>query len=448
MQVRKILLGSLAVGMFLSLLVIPTKAMSASVVLYASADTFISSKNPSTNYGTEDFLELAYTTSGGNDQRHILLKFDLSTIPSTAVITDARIRLYQINPSACDGTVTPNEVTLRKKWDAWEETEMDWSSGIGNVPITTRTGNCSTNWGFIVTDTVQDWVNGEENNGFILMGFSSTIYTRFFYSREHGTNMPELDVSYTLPDASTSTTTSTSTSTSTSTVSVSTSTSTSVASSTTSVASTSSEEAADTEVQVPELTGIQRNGVSQFATWDGVNLASDDSLTLTGHADPGATITITVGDFETTATADEDGNWSVEIQSQDLSVGEHIIIGQASLDGSISAEEPLVMVNVLGEGEESLTAEDGSAVTSSIGTILIILAVIFVLFVVVGLIVLLIILKKRKSTPVVEDAVKTEEVSPAKEVVKEAATETLEESDKATDEIQAPTTSTGESDTK
>jgi len=434
MQVRKILLGFLAAGMFLSLLAVPTKAMSASVVLYASADTYISSKNQMTNYGTEDFLELAYTASGGNDQRHILLKFDTSTIPSTAVITDARIRLYQINPSACDGSITPNEVTLRKKGDSWEETEMDWTMGISNVLITTRTGSCSTNWGFIVTDTVQGWVNGEENNGFILMGFSSTVYTRFFYSRENGTNMPELDVSYTMPDSSTSTstTTSTSTSTSTSTASVSTSTSTSsVVSSTTSVASTSSKETADTEVQVPELTGIQKNGVSQYGTWDGVDLASDDELTLSGQADPSATITISIDDVESTVVADEDGNWTMEVSAQDFSVGEHIITAKASLGGSESNEEPLVMINILGADDVSAINEEGNAVTSSIGTILIILAVILVLFVIVGLIVLVVILKKRKATPVAEEEI----------------TKPVEEVDKKTKEVQTSTESTGESGT-
>lgn len=425
MQSRKILLGSLAVGMFLSLLVVPTKAMSASVVLYASADTYISSKNLMTNYGTNEYLELAYITSGGNDQRHVLLKFDLSTIPSTAVITDARVRLYQVNPSACDGVITPNEVTLRKKWDSWEETEMDWTGGFSNVAITTRTGSCSTNWGFIVTDTVQDWVNGEENNGFILMGFSSTVYTRFFYSREHATNMPQLDVSYTIPDSSTSTSTSTSTSVSTASTPATTSTSTaSTVSTTSSDISTSSEETVETEVQAPELTGIERNGVSLFATWDGVDLGSDDVLSLSGVAAPGATVTVSVDDVESTVVADGDGNWTIDIQAQDFSMGEHIITAKASLDGDESNEEPMVMINVLGAEEEAVS-EVGSAVTSSVGTVLVVLAAFFALFVIIGGIVLVIVLKRKKA-PVVEE-VKTEEKITTEKVVEEDTIKPAEE---------------------
>lgn len=398
MKKKYLVCVSLGVLLCLSSMAIPTRAMSASVVLYPSADTFISSENQSTNYGTNETLQLGYNTSDGTDLRHILLKFDLSDIPSNATITDARVRLYNTN---CLGTITPNEVTMRKKWNSWSESEMTYASGFSNVLITTRTGACSTYWGFIVTDTVQAWVEGEENNGFILMGISSTPYTRSFYSKEHGTNIPELDVAYTLPESTTSTTSSTSTSASTATTSIAASTSTASSSSSASqTTSTSSEQTTDSEVQVPELTGVLKNGLSLLGTWNGVELNSDDVFALRGQADPGATITVSIGDYESTAVADDDGNWIIEIFAQDLPVGEHLVIAQASLNGSVSSEEPMVMVYVLGAGEGS--SGIGSTLTSSIGTMLIILAVIFMIVAAVGVIVLVIVLKKKKTVVAVK----------------------------------------------
>lgn len=64
------------------------------VTLSAAGDTYLREGYPNTNYGTEIDLELRNDLNASGD-RVVLIGFDLSSIPSNAVITQATLRLYQ-----------------------------------------------------------------------------------------------------------------------------------------------------------------------------------------------------------------------------------------------------------------------------------------------------------------------------------------------------------------
>lgn len=57
-------------------------------------DTWIDESNPTFNYGASSFLNLQ-GASGGTSTKKILIKFDISAIPSDEEIVEVRLRLYQ-----------------------------------------------------------------------------------------------------------------------------------------------------------------------------------------------------------------------------------------------------------------------------------------------------------------------------------------------------------------
>lgn len=65
-----------------------------SVTLSAAADTYLREAYPNTNYGDEIDLELRNDLDASSD-RTVLIGFDVSSIPASACITHATLRLYQ-----------------------------------------------------------------------------------------------------------------------------------------------------------------------------------------------------------------------------------------------------------------------------------------------------------------------------------------------------------------
>ena len=88
---------------------IPAAAPSANDTLYATADTYVNAASPTTNYGSATVLSLGRTASG-LDQR-ILIRFDLSSIPTGSTINSATLQLYtEINLAAAAAPDTAGQV--------------------------------------------------------------------------------------------------------------------------------------------------------------------------------------------------------------------------------------------------------------------------------------------------------------------------------------------------
>lgn len=93
----------------------------ATITLYPIADTVLRSNTPTTNFNGED-LVVGELASAGSYYRTSLLKFDLSPLWSSVVIT-ATLRLYCKTDDA--GASSTFSVCLCKR--AWVEAEATWN---------------------------------------------------------------------------------------------------------------------------------------------------------------------------------------------------------------------------------------------------------------------------------------------------------------------------------
>lgn len=174
----------------------------STVVLYPVADTFVAEGAPTTNFGTEARLELRNLDGEIPDDRLSLVGFDLSSIPSDAVVTSAGLKLH---PTEAGGEqIVP--VTVRRAIEPWTEGDVTWSDrpkGVDVATIDLRDDAAVAAW--TVTDLVQEhWVGRDflqaGNLGLVLVGPRSGAYfVRRFASGEAKEGRPQLIVSYFVP---------------------------------------------------------------------------------------------------------------------------------------------------------------------------------------------------------------------------------------------------------
>lgn len=177
---------------------------------YATADTWLDNGNSTTNYGTGSDC---YVDPDGSDEARALIKFDVSSIPSTALITSATLYLYSDWWWAGTGSGTSYvDKVLRN----WVETEATWgvystgnnwgtagcknsSTDYSNTGETSTTIDGTDKWfSWDVKTIVQAWVNSAENNYGFLIRSNVTNPVYKFNSRTNGSNPPYLEVVYTI----------------------------------------------------------------------------------------------------------------------------------------------------------------------------------------------------------------------------------------------------------
>lgn len=143
-----------------------------------TADTYVSEKNPSANFGTNTTLE----SDGGNGRlEESLLKFDVSGL-SNPVIT-ATLRIYATNGTSNGPEVFPAE-------SSWEENTVVWTS----KPV--RTGGAVVDAGKITKSAwfefdVTSMITG---NGTYTLNLASVSTDGLGFDSREGTNPPELVV--------------------------------------------------------------------------------------------------------------------------------------------------------------------------------------------------------------------------------------------------------------
>ncbi len=189
------------------------------VSLNASADTFLSAAATTTNYGNAVTLEVDGTS--GTARRSALLRWNLGSIPSNAVVTSASIVLNVTDTS----TVAYPLYDVAKPWvegDGSSGSGATWatydgSTAWGTAGASTTTGNIDRGTLNLWTSTgsfgsaglstvpltaaglnvVKRWVAGGSNNGVMVQQYSGTTNTLYFDARE-GTTAPALSINYCL----------------------------------------------------------------------------------------------------------------------------------------------------------------------------------------------------------------------------------------------------------
>ncbi len=172
--------------------------------LLSTADAQIKQSAPTTNAGSVTFMGVGSGLTS-------LVKFDLSSIPATATVSEAVFTLHVFGI----GNVASID-TFRLVRD-WTESEVTWNiaktavnwgtAGANNVTtdfVNTNLGTMSfvatafTFDSITITQTVQDWVDGTNSNFGLKLFFNTS--DRSFNTREFASNLkPSLTVTYTYP---------------------------------------------------------------------------------------------------------------------------------------------------------------------------------------------------------------------------------------------------------
>lgn len=169
--------------------------------------TYDNGNNVNTNYETALAFDGYRWTNGTWFKERSLIAFDLSSIPSYAIITDAKLDLYgtdhlqtgQSNVSVLDRVTSP-----------WTESYVTWATApsitsTGEIGIAAST-SATQNYIIDVTSHVRDMVHSPETNyGWILklVGESTAAYTRMVFASSDYTadvtKRPKLEISFYIP---------------------------------------------------------------------------------------------------------------------------------------------------------------------------------------------------------------------------------------------------------
>ncbi len=188
-----------------------------------SKDNSLRQDRPNDNIGGFTYLRLDGET---NKSYRTLLQFDLSSIPSTASITNANLKLvattvrtagsardisvYRITNAWDEGTTTTNNTVGISSWNTRAAGPITWTTAGGDfnatAEATTSVAATGTyNWtGGTMNSLIQNWVNGTNTNNGMLLKFATegtSNDNKDFGSKENGTagNRPVLSFDWSSP---------------------------------------------------------------------------------------------------------------------------------------------------------------------------------------------------------------------------------------------------------
>ena len=163
-------------------------------------DAYVFENAQDSNYGEEIYL---YSGAALLDEHYRLyIEFDLSPIPTAAVVTEASLELfyYETNPEV------PTLIGVYQVMNDWEEKHINWAnqpnSAATPVVAVNVPADATDDWeSWDITDLVQSWVDGSVSNyGVLLMDTDESTVKAWkgFYS-SHNPNFnrrPKLVVNY------------------------------------------------------------------------------------------------------------------------------------------------------------------------------------------------------------------------------------------------------------
>jgi uncharacterized repeat protein (TIGR01451 family) len=177
--------------------------------LYPVADAAVFQSVPDTNYGSRAYMYAGYDHSGCNlysgKVARSLVRFDLSSIPAGASISDAKLHLRLTGWCYYVGHSQPRTVTIYRADAGWSESSVTWNNKPGcaesyasaSVSVTSR------GWhSFDMTNLVRGWVNGSFSNYGLMVRAPETSGSEFalleFATHDYyGTTYdPYLEVTY------------------------------------------------------------------------------------------------------------------------------------------------------------------------------------------------------------------------------------------------------------
>lgn len=182
-------------------------------------DTYIRSDQPTNNFSTLTTMRIGETTGAVAEYRG-LIKFDLSSIPSNAIIQSARLRLFMTGNQSSNGedmrcfrllkpwtsAATYNTYDGTNNWETaggfgatdCEQTDIGFHWFIDLPQV-----NQAYDW-FLDAALVQEWLDGTlDNNGLLIKNDTdSSNNAHTFATSRHATeaNRPQLEIIYSVPE--------------------------------------------------------------------------------------------------------------------------------------------------------------------------------------------------------------------------------------------------------
>jgi hypothetical protein len=165
--------------------------------LYAVADAYIYSANPTQNYGSATDLYVGSQTA--STANRALFRFDLSSLPTDAIVDSASFQAYL----TLSGTPATLSVSVHRINVDWAESSVNWSNQppVTSIDKSNGVGTTPQYYGWDVMDLAQTWVeNPAANFGLELRSETEgTVGWRGFASREASGYPPRLVIEYHLP---------------------------------------------------------------------------------------------------------------------------------------------------------------------------------------------------------------------------------------------------------
>jgi hypothetical protein len=176
-------------------------------------DTWIYQWKPTWNYGVD--TQIGVDTYYANSDGRSLLKFDLSSYPSSIRILSATLELYMNSPSDNGGPVSIHRVTT--DWDEGNKSGgmglgATWNVSASGVPWTIAGGDFDpdpvtitdvtpytpgwSSWN--ITDLVSDWVTGISPNHGLMLRMQQLGRAAYFHSSDYSNPAlrPKLTITY------------------------------------------------------------------------------------------------------------------------------------------------------------------------------------------------------------------------------------------------------------
>jgi len=179
-----------------------------------TSDSFIREASANTNYGSDLTLQVdGDEPAGTTTDMNILIRWDVTDIPASAIVESARIRLNTLNeggPYSCFALSrdwNPAEVNWNQAaaGNPWATPGAEGASDRAGLPLCTvnasTTGPISIELNEDGIAMVQSWVDGPGDNHGLIIADSATTNGADFDSSESVTpsSRPRLEITFTMP---------------------------------------------------------------------------------------------------------------------------------------------------------------------------------------------------------------------------------------------------------